>query len=500
VVEKMINKSVFTFLLLFILICPLAYSQASEPTGDIVVTSEIINNSVRFGEWAQFEVTIENNQMDEDTFFLQIAEEGSDWSMLTEPLVDFTSGIKIGAGGTRKTTLLLTPKDALTPNELKPYNLALRTESFATADYGETIISIYYLPPGALPPIVYETDVTVSFDVPEMINPRKKYSAKVNLENNNPREIKNLTIKLSSNLISQEENFELEPQNKKTIDFTLEFDPELEPQQDTLLVEVSEEGETIFRQEKVIKITELEVPVKQETEVEEKFMKTVQTVTLTNENDYAMQHPVKLETSFWQRIFSKAEPEAVVVEEAGIKYYSWNAGVPANSVVSIVLTTSYRPIAYAVIIIVLIGLGVVYFKDPVRIRKSLESFKTYEGGINELKILIDVKNRTHKELENVTIADFIPKLATLVKKHEVGTLKPSKHIQSKRGTVLKWNIEKLDPKEERLITYSIKSTLSIVGGFKLPPAKVVFHDAKGKEVKARSNQLDVAGPEEKPLE
>jgi len=75
----------------------------------------------------------------------------------------------------------------------------------------------------------------------------------------------------------------------------------------------------------------------------------------------------------------------------------------------------------------------------------------------------------------VKIVDVVPSIAEVRKEFAEGTLKPSSILKhSSKGTILKWDIPELAPGEERLISYDIKSKLSIIGSFSLPRAKIKF--------------------------
>ena len=60
-----------------------------------------------------------------------------------------------------------------------------------------------------------------------------------------------------------------------------------------------------------------------------------------------------------------------------------------------------------------------------------------------------------------------------------------------KGTVLKWDIPELAPGEERLISYDIRSKLSIIGSFTLPRAKIKF-TKDGKDKIIFSNSVGVS--------
>ena len=50
----------------------------------------------------------------------------------------------------------------------------------------------------------------------------------------------------------------------------------------------------------------------------------------------------------------------------------------------------------------------------------------------------------------------------------------------------------IEPFEESIISYRLKSKIAIVGGFSLPPAKIKFQTYQGKERVVRSNKSSVS--------
>ena len=56
---------------------------------------------------------------------------------------------------------------------------------------------------------------------------------------------------------------------------------------------------------------------------------------------------------------------------------------------------------------------------------------------------------------------------------------------------MKWDIEDIAPGEDRLISYTLKSKLSIIGKFNIPRAKVSFK-RKGKNITGYSNLTGVS--------
>ena len=63
-------------------------------------------------------------------------------------------------------------------------------------------------------------------------------------------------------------------------------------------------------------------------------------------------------------------------------------------------------------------------RSPIVLKKKAKIVNTKEGGISELKIILSVKNRSGKHVNNVRIIDIIPRLAEFIEKVYEGTLNP----------------------------------------------------------------------------
>jgi hypothetical protein len=106
--------------------------------------------------------------------------------------------------------------------------------------------------------------------------------------------------------------------------------------------------------------------------------------------------------------------------------------------------------------------------------------------------MLDVINGTGKGLKDIKIIDIVPTIADIKKEFPEGTLKPSAILKhSSKGILLKWEIPELAPGEERLISYDIRTKLSILGSFTLPRAKVKYIK-DGKESVVISNSTGVS--------
>ncbi len=125
---------------------------------------------------------------------------------------------------------------------------------------------------------------------------------------------------------------------------------------------------------------------------------------------------------------------------------------------------------------------IIYFSFRISFTPLILKRHKHVGPISrekEIKITIEVKNRSYKEIKNIRVIDQIPPIARVLDKFD--TL-PPKIKKVKDGTRLEWRIRSLKPKEERILTYYIKPLVDIVGELKLPEAKIEIKEGKKRKI------------------
>ena len=81
---------------------------------------------------------------------------------------------------------------------------------------------------------------------------------------------------------------------------------------------------------------------------------------------------------------------------------------------------------------------------------------------------------------------MVPGIANLHQHFDPGTLEPTRILKLPTGSKVQWDIATLEPYEHRIITYTLRTGLNVLGTFKLPRATSEFRH-KGKIVKSYSN-------------
>jgi len=114
------------------------------------------------------------------------------------------------------------------------------------------------------------------------------------------------------------------------------------------------------------------------------------------------------------------------------------------------------------------------------IKKKINYVRT-KGGEFALKVQLKVKARRY--VERIKVDDRIPHLVSLYDKF--GAVTPDKIDSTNRR--LEWNVDSLNPGEERIFSYIVYSKIGVVGKFELPAAKAIY-EREGKIKSSVSNR------------
>jgi len=313
------------------------------------------------------------------------------------------------------------------------------------------------------------------------------------LRNRNMLNITEMKIKLSSIVINHETETSLGPLEEKTIIVTYSFDPMEPPKKDTVTLNLYVNGESIRTIENIPVEIIAYSDIVESSELKKSFLKTEEKITYTNNGNIKKQETLKIEMGFFKDIVTSTNPKTYVLKENGKRYRALDVDLKPGAKAEVIVVKSFRPLVLIITItIVLLALYFIFRSDVV-VRKQAVVLDTKEGGITEMKVIMNLRNRTAKQIKNVAIIDNVPNIADIQKEFQIGTLKPTKIVMHERkGNLIKWNIELLEKYEERIITYKVRSKLSILGNFKLPPAVIKYENQKGKDTITHSNSVSLS--------
>ncbi|MBD3362046.1 hypothetical protein GF358_04625 [Candidatus Woesearchaeota archaeon] len=323
-------------------------------------------------------------------------------------------------------------------------------------------------------------------------DPKDPIRVYVRLENQNKKLLKNVQIKLRSNVINKDYDAELKPQESKKFTFEAIVDPYTSPQKDVMKVTVvvQEAGEVYQFDLNPVEFTVIEYSdfIKLKEETTKETFKTITEIWLVNEGNTHLQEKYYLPTNFIESMFTITEPES----ERMRTQLAWELDIPKGQTQKIVIVTNYRPLAFLITAFIVLIIAYFIFRSPIIMRKQAAVIGTQEGGISELKVLLTIRNRSKNKVKHLKIIDLVPRIASLKTDSEIGTVNPDKVVRNElQGTILKWHLDSIDPGEERLISYKIQSKLSILGGVTLPVAVAKFSTLRGKIRHSNSNKARI---------
>ncbi|MFC1682444.1 hypothetical protein ACFL0X_02415, partial [Nanoarchaeota archaeon] len=247
----------------------------------------------------------------------------------------------------------------------------------------------------------------------------------------------------------------------------------------TLNVEVNV-GDEVAKLEGMIKFVE-----KDDLETVTKdygFFINTKIVEKKNEGNVIVDSEVVIKKNIVSRLFTTMSPEPDIVNREGFDIvYVWNEELrPGESLEVVVKTNWLFPLLFVIFVVVVVVLVKQFSKTHLVLKKKV-SFVKAKGGEFALKVSIIVSAK--KFVERISIVDRIP---SLVKVHErfLGS-EPGK-IDEKNKRI-RWEFDKLEKGESRVLSYLIYSKVGVLGKFALPAATAIF-EKEGKIYETTSNR------------
>jgi hypothetical protein len=446
---------------------------------EFYVSLRTIENNIFLDEVAYFDITIRNTRDNEETY--QIYSPDISWIIDTNP-----NEIKVNASDKATFLVKIDPKTHVSVGQ---HRVILNIREVSSKDLEQINVPIYVK--SSIPDTrTYEPSIELNVDMPQKIDPREKVQIGLHLRNRNNLDIPNLKVRIQSNLMYKEYEMPIGGLNESTDDVSFTLNPMTPPQQDTLVVTLLKDNKTVNTIRKSYEI----VPYSELVEnVDEKkiFLGKEYKIQIKNNGNTENSGQFKQKSNFFRSLVTFSNPKAIKTEDQQ-GYLVWEYTLAPEEIEYISIVYLYGIYIYTIIVIIIIIILYYILRSPLTVKKEAKVVGSFEEGASEIKVMIHLKNRSQKEIENIRITEKIPRLVKFEKKSYVGTLAPDKIIEhAKIGTTIRWNIKAIEPYEERIITYRIKSKLNIVGGFTLPKVIIRFETNTGKDRVINSNRSKI---------
>jgi hypothetical protein len=468
------KKQIFLLLVLTVL-----FSSLASAASNFYIESKVVNNEVFLEESALFEITINNFYAIDDIYSLSTV--SSDW-------IVSTGGIPVTVEADQKKTyeVQLKPGSDL---QIGVYNVEIK---FKSARTGEIERKIFNVQIKSFDPIfgTYRPSVVLGVDIADQVDPRINVPVEIFLRNRNRLDIgvdiASAKVIVDGNLFYKEYMVPLGPLDEKRDELLFTLDEFQEPGIYPLSVKLEILNVTISEVNKNYEIIGFST-VSIDRTPSSVFFKKTETIVLENIGNTEKTKEIQFKLPFYKKFFTSTEPKAEYVKSEEEKYLLWEVTLQPQETAELVIVQNYRlPLVILFFFVILI---VMYYltRSPLIVLKEAFIEGSTKDGVSELKVRLFIKNRSRKNIRGAKLIDRLSSMLDLKKEKHLGTLHPSKiTVSDKKGTVLKWDLENLEPFEERIVTYEVISKLKIIGSIKLPKAKINFPN-KGRERTTFSN-------------
>lgn len=431
----------------------------------------VIKATITPDEIAEYNVTITNYDNVERVYSLSLSP-GDSVQWISSP-----SSILVPADSSRSFVMRIYPQQTV---GFGTYQVSIRVQANdgSTQNLGLPVslsLNAFYFG--------YYPDIAVNVVSPKSQDPREKMKVEILMRNRNQLDIKNLVVEISSELFYKSFNMSLAPMKEVTNDVLFDLNPLQTPGEYSFKVKLyyPPTDQIVTEVNKQFEIAGYSTVNIERKESKNLFL-TEETIILENiGNNFAVKE-VNVKAPWISRIFISTEPDAEVVDIDGDVHLQWAPRLAPNQIMELKLYRNYRPL---VIILVLVVIALVLYyllRSPVLVLKEAAVIGEDEEGISEIKVRVFIKNRSRKPVHSISISDRIPRITDLVETPQLGGMKPTRITKNtKRGTIIFWDIDRLDSFEERILTYRLKSQLKIVGDMTMPRVRVKFESSMGRE-------------------
>ncbi|MBW2967759.1 hypothetical protein KY362_04690 [Candidatus Woesearchaeota archaeon] len=476
------------------LVCAMLASAALIAPSDVKITVDPVKNQITDLQkgYGEFKISVENKGDVAETFKLMYLEPPT-WFAQVLPGPSANT-IRLAPGETGQFHVLVKP------NKLEPGSIGLRAliqAVDAKIIYDDAVLRVNVVAQ-EVPEVPPDPDFEVEVSVPAQMDPHGTYNVLVHITNKNSRVLEDVSIKLNSNLLTEETTATVSGDETKTVSFAVLMMDNDKPQKDQLQVKVTYEDETYYDASHNFEVVEYLPPFQTDISVEKKWLKQVRTLKVTNTGNTQKTDSLRLQTSLKEKFFSRSEPKYEFLKEEGRYYFTWPVTLEAEESTEIILTTSYRWLLLVALAIIALLVYKIAMANPLIVKKKIKTMNKAQGAISDMTVVLYLKNRGKETITNLRVVERVSRMVQLKSDSFAGSMHPVKmHPHDREGTLLEYRFSELTPGDTRIITYKVHSKLHIFGTITIKPTVVEFTNKKGQKKKSSSNSISAQTEETK---
>ncbi|MCC7574414.1 hypothetical protein KO361_02390 [Candidatus Woesearchaeota archaeon] len=459
----------------------LLFLSTSTLASEFAMSQNNINFRISPDEFATYNITITNLLETEGRYDVRLSL-GDSLNWMSSP-----SSVLVRPKSTESFVLNIWPKPA-TPIGVYTLNLILKSQITGESETFQVPVHMSY--DGLF--FDFVPNVEVILNLPQKYDPRYTARLTVGLKNRNPLNIEDAEIRIISDLFRGQEKINIGPlQEIPPSEFIFQLDPLQAPGEYEVVVQIYyPKTDRVISQDRGTVIVEgySSTPSRLETSRSALFIVT-NTIIVENFGNRDAVAEVTLSAGWLKKLFSKTSPSAEFVVVDGESSFLWTHTLKPTEQKIIIVRTNYWPLVIFLLLVVLAIFMYFNLRSPVVVEKEVVVIDHDKGeGSSDIRIRLFVRSRSGSSVKNLTVIDKVSGITDYVESTQLGHVRPSRvNKTSKKGTLLYWDIEELEPFEERIFTYKVKARLKVVGDLTLPKAKAKFESSNNKERTVLSN-------------
>jgi hypothetical protein len=267
------------------------------------------------------------------------------------------------------------------------------------------------------------------------------------------------------------------PGGERLYEFDYRIGEDREPGEISIDYQVLINGETEREESQNISVSQIK-NVSRSSSKENKVISVTRTKNVENNGNTPVNTSVTAEVPSYLASITSGDPQPDNIQKIdGNNVLTWNVELDQGEEFSVEYTTEYW---IPVTALMLLSLGLVAIK---KIGNQVSVRKTAESKPGEIKINLEISNKSGKTFEELELEEFIPDIATVDEKFSMNTPKVRK---TSEGTKLFWKIQDLQPGDQRVIQYKINPKVDVEEDISLESA--LIKDENGQKL-VQSNGL-----------
>jgi hypothetical protein len=288
-----------------------------------------------------------------------------------------------------------------------------------------------------------------------------------------------------------EDSVSIGPSKTETLSNNFDIKLTSEPGNYNIITSVKDNLNKLFSEKTTIfKIEQLPRRINEEKEITNSILYSDTVIRVTNNGNSPERNfnvLVSLPAISKNFFYPGTEPTSQEEKNNRIIYKWLISELSPGETITIKYQLRFTNVVIVTSILMIVIVWIVWLFYQPKLMKKYIGFLAKE---EEVTISLHVKNKSRKLLDNVTVKDFVPAIAIVIK--EFSTIAPTIKMKP-TGTELTWQVKNIRPREERVLTYKIKPVIEILGSLKLPKAHLMYETRKGKIKKSLSKTITIMG-------